>query len=85
MPMDIDSRRIPANPAKREGEHVHHDFIYLFRLESAAEVRPQRAEVKVVRWMPRQEFAALPAPRFARLDRKLQALHRSPPGEAHRL
>lgn len=73
-PLDIDSHRIPAHPAKGEGEHVHHDFIYLFRLDSSAEIRPQWAEVKGVRWMPRSEFAALPEPRFARLARKLQAL-----------
>lgn len=73
-PFDIDSHAIPANPAKAEAGHVHHDFIYLFRADSRAALRPQLAEVSGARWMPRAEFAALPEPRFARLDGKLQAL-----------
>ena len=78
-PLDIDSHRIPANPAKGEGEHVHHDFIFLFRLDARAELSPQWAEVKGVRWMPRSEFAALPEPRFARLAAKLRALRPASP------
>lgn len=77
-PLDIDSHRIPANVARGEGEHVHHDFIFLFRLDARAALSPQWAEVKGARWMPRREFAALPEPRFARLARKLQALRPGP-------
>lgn len=74
LPFDIDTHRIPANPAKGEGEHVHHDFIYLFAADAAGEVRPQWAEVSGSQWMPRPDFAALPEARFARLGAKLLAL-----------
>ncbi|HEX8226450.1 MAG TPA: NUDIX domain-containing protein [Candidatus Saccharimonadales bacterium] len=30
VPLDIDSHDIPANPAKQEPAHVHHDFRYTF-------------------------------------------------------
>lgn len=30
LPIDIDSHQIPANQEKKEGEHLHHDFQYVF-------------------------------------------------------
>ena len=77
LPFDVESHAIRANPAKGEGEHVHHDFIYLFAADSTQPVQPQWAEVKGVRWMPREDFAALPNPRFARMSEKLVALRAS--------
>jgi 8-oxo-dGTP pyrophosphatase MutT (NUDIX family) len=73
LPLDIDTHAIPANPAKAEGAHVHHDFIYLFHTTAPAALQPQWAEVKAVRWMPLAELAALPEARFARLAAKLAA------------
>lgn len=73
-PLDIDSHRIPARPARGEGEHVHHDFIYLFGASSSAALQPQLQEVDGARRLPREMFAALPEPRFARLAAKLRAL-----------
>lgn len=73
LPLDIDTHAIPANPAKAEGAHVHHDFIYLFHTVAPAALQPQWAEVKAVRWMPLAELAALPEARFARLAAKLEA------------
>ncbi|MBV8037150.1 NUDIX domain-containing protein [Roseateles sp.] len=72
-PLDIDTHPIPRNPRKHEGEHVHHDFIYLYRLSAPVQVRPQWSEVDDVRWMPRDEFGRLPEHRFARLWHKLDA------------
>jgi len=34
LPIDIDSHEIPANPKKNEPKHYHHDFRYLFTVES---------------------------------------------------
>ncbi|WP_186830359.1 NUDIX hydrolase [Mitsuaria sp. TWR114] len=74
LPFDVESHAIRANPAKGEGDHVHHDFIYLFAADSTQPVQPELAEVKGVRWMPRAEFATLPSARFARMSEKLLAL-----------
>lgn len=73
-PFDIETHAIRANPAKGEGDHWHHDFIYLFRAASTQALAPQWEEVKGVRWMPRADFAALPSARFARMSEKLLAL-----------
>ena len=35
IPIDIDCHVIPANPAKKEPQHYHHDFRYVFVLEDA--------------------------------------------------
>lgn len=82
LPLDIDSHPIPPRPAKGEGAHVHHDFIYLFTADSRKPLRPDPAEVTQARWVPRAEFAALPEPRFARLAAKWAQL--TAESEAHR-
>ena len=82
LPLDIDSHPIPARPAKGEGAHVHHDFIYLFTADSCSPLRPDPDEVTQARWVPRAEFAALPEPRFARLAAKWAQL--TAESEAHR-
>lgn len=71
-PFDIETHAIRANPAKGEGAHWHHDFIYRFSADSAQPLRPQWAEVKGARWMSLADFAALPSPRFARMAAKLR-------------
>nr|WP_315465157.1 NUDIX hydrolase [uncultured Rhodoferax sp.] len=70
--IDIDSHAIPANPAKGEGAHVHHDFLYLFRGDAAAPLRPQWDEVRGVRWVERETLLSLPSARFGRLVGKLR-------------
>jgi len=37
LPIDIDTHEIPANPTKNEPKHWHHDFRYVFHVESGAE------------------------------------------------
>jgi 8-oxo-dGTP pyrophosphatase MutT (NUDIX family) len=74
MPLDIDSHVIPANPQKGEGEHLHHDFIYLFSAASQQLPQPQLEEVKAVKWLSRRKFAKLSGERFGRLGKKLVAL-----------
>ncbi len=70
--IDIDSHAIPANPAKGEGAHVHHDFLYLFRGDAAAPLNPQWEEVCGVRWVAREDLLSLPSARFGRLASKLR-------------
>lgn len=70
--IDIDSHAIPANPAKGEGAHVHHDFLYLFTGDATAPLSPQWDEVRGVRWVARASLLSLPSARFERLVRKLQ-------------
>jgi 8-oxo-dGTP pyrophosphatase MutT (NUDIX family) len=70
--IDIDSHAIPANPAKGEGAHMHHDFLYLFRGDATAPLSPQWEEVQGVRWVAREALLALPSARFERLVSKLR-------------
>lgn len=74
VPFDIDTHPIAANPKKGEGDHFHHDFIYLFSADSKSSLKPQLSEVKAAKWISREEFAALPGARFARLGAKLADL-----------
>ena len=73
-PFDIDTHPIPAQSQKNEGEHLHHDFIYLFSADSTKPLTPQLSEVEVARWIPRTAFGALPGKRFQRLVAKLSRL-----------
>ena len=63
---------IPANPAKDEGAHMHHDFLYLFRGDATAPLSPQWEEVRGVRWVAREALLSLPSARFERLVSKLR-------------
>jgi 8-oxo-dGTP pyrophosphatase MutT (NUDIX family) len=73
-PFDIDTHAIPAQPAKGDGLHLHHDFIYLFVGDSTKPLRPQLSEVREAKWIPRSQFGELPGHRFARLAVKLEAV-----------
>ena len=73
-PFDIETHFIPANPSKAEGDHWHHDFIYLFTADSGAPLSPQWTEVAGVQWMDLRAFESLPIGRFGRIARKLKAL-----------
>lgn len=64
VPIDLDSHLIPANHAKGEGEHNHHDFKYVF-IAAGQELIPQADEVHEAAWVdlgdPRLELALGPA------------------------
>lgn len=70
---DIDTHNIGANPKKGEGEHVHHDFIFLAVVGSAQGLVPQTEEVFDAKWEPVGILNALPGARFKRIVKKLVA------------
>jgi 8-oxo-dGTP pyrophosphatase MutT (NUDIX family) len=74
-PLDIDTHEIGAQPSKNEGDHLHHDFIYLFTGDATKPLVPQRGEVSKAKWLSRAEFRALPGYRFPRLVRKLEMVY----------
>lgn len=49
IPIDIDSHPIPANEAKHEPAHIHHDFRYVF-LADSTEVTHDITEVDAAKW-----------------------------------
>jgi len=71
LPLDIDTHPIPAQPAKNEGPHFHHDFTYLATASSLLPLKAQEEEVNGVEWVARAELARSPLTRVRRLGRKL--------------
>lgn len=69
--IDIDTHPIPANPAKGEGAHVHHDFMFLVQAGYGQEPVPQLAEVSSAAWAPLADIKALDTPRFNRVLAKV--------------
>ncbi len=51
-PMDIETHAMGANPAKGEGAHVHHDFVYLMVAQGNFAPTALLTEVKAARWVP---------------------------------
>jgi len=49
VPLDIDTHHIPANNAKKELEHWHHDFRYVFIAKDMTFTH-QAAEVSSAKW-----------------------------------
>ncbi len=49
-PLNIDSHHVAARPEKREGEHVHHDFIYVL-VSPRTDVTLQKSEVAQYKWV----------------------------------
>jgi 8-oxo-dGTP pyrophosphatase MutT (NUDIX family) len=66
--LDVDSHDIPPNPAKGEGAHVHHDFMYLLQAPEGAELTAQIVEVHAARWAPVQEL-------LDSADRRVRLVH----------
>jgi 8-oxo-dGTP pyrophosphatase MutT (NUDIX family) len=58
IPLDVDTHPIPANPAKGEGAHLHHDFAYLLVAGDTFGLIPQEEEVGGVQWTPIGQYAA---------------------------
>lgn len=65
VPFDVHTHSIPARPAKNEGPHQHHDFLYLAIAPANAPLKPQVEEVDGVRWVPLAELSTLPGKRLA--------------------
>jgi len=70
-PFDIDTHDIPANLAKCEGDHLHHDYVYLVTADSTKPLIPQEEEVNDAKWEPVSILWSLPGERFKRICRKL--------------
>lgn len=74
LALDVDTHFIPARPSKDEGEHWHHDFLYL---GVALDIHPlvhQEEEVLDAAWIPLEEAAVMDDPRTQRVIKKAQRL-----------
>lgn len=60
LPFDVDTHDIPANAAKSEGEHRHHDFQYIYRLDHkiARPIVLQEDEVAKYKWVTLEQLAS---------------------------
>lgn len=75
LPVDIDSHVIPANALKGEGEHLHHDFQYIYLMQSDEPLKLDLSEVQSTRFAPLSELAAGSfGKRLARVAEKLLLL-----------
>lgn len=75
LALDLDSHAIPANPAKDEPEHIHHDFLYLgvaTEFIPADQLKAQLIEVDDVAWKTLDEAAAMPDERVRRAVQKVR-------------
>lgn len=72
--LDIDTHAIPARPERDEGEHVHHDFMYLAQAPMKAELVAQAEEVRGAKWVAREDLTALGNSRLTRIAAKLEKL-----------
>jgi 8-oxo-dGTP pyrophosphatase MutT (NUDIX family) len=52
LPVDIDTHPIPANPARGEPAHDHHDFRFAFSADPGAMLNPDDGEVSAAQWVP---------------------------------
>lgn len=76
VPIDIDSHAIPANTAKNEPPHLHHDFQYIMVLTGEFDLKLQADEVSGFRWVPAEDFRSGDfGQRLARTIDKMQALN----------
>jgi 8-oxo-dGTP pyrophosphatase MutT (NUDIX family) len=70
LPVDIDSHRIPARPARDEPEHWHHDIRYVVRAQEGSAIRPDLSEVQGAEWRELSSLEGI-APQALRNMRKL--------------
>ena len=82
--LDIDTHAIAARPAKGEGAHRHHDFLFAAVATRPFTPQPQLEEVDGVEWMPIADFLAIPGQRMRHLVPKLRALLDPAPAAAPR-
>jgi 8-oxo-dGTP pyrophosphatase MutT (NUDIX family) len=71
--LDIDTHAIPARPEKGEGEHRHHDLMYLEVTDEEFEPVIQEKEVRGARWMRLDRMLAEPG-RMSRLASRILSL-----------
>jgi 8-oxo-dGTP pyrophosphatase MutT (NUDIX family) len=64
FPINIDSHDIPANPAKNEGAHRHHDLLFLGEANDAQKPVAQEEEVTGVQWVTFDQLLGLGDPRM---------------------
>lgn len=83
-PLDVDTHAIAARPAKGEGAHRHHDFLFAVVATRPFEPRPQLEEVDGVQWLRIEDFLAIPGPRMRHLVPKLRPLLDPAPAAASR-
>lgn len=82
--LNIDTHAIAARPAKGEGAHRHHDFLFAVVATRPFAPQPQLEEVDGVEWMPIADFLAIPGRRMQHLVPKLRALLDPAPAAAPR-
>lgn len=76
LPFDVDTHDIPANAAKSEGEHRHHDFQYIYQLDqqNAQPIVLQEDEVAKYKWVTLGQLASGDyGRRLSRVATKLRA------------
>lgn len=74
IPLDIDTHFIPANPARGEESHYHHDFLYVLvadRSERAA-INIKRDELISFKFVELAELIKSREPKLARVASKLR-------------
>ena len=74
LPIDIDTHPIPANLAKNEGPHVHHDFRFLAIAPDTLPLVAELSEVSEVQWAPIVALRDSPDERVRALHTKLSRL-----------
>ena len=73
IPFDLDSHYIPANPAKFEDQHYHHDVRFLFRYRGSRDIAINQSESRNFRWV---DFGELSQDKtFAMLVEKIGRLN----------
>lgn len=71
VPLDIDSHSVPPRPDKREGAHVHHDFLFLAVAPIKADLKAQLSEVRAAAWTPVSDLEKSSDKRVFLLHQKL--------------
>lgn len=74
FPIDFDSHPIPANKSKNEGDHRHHDMLFLGEASRDSAPIAQLEEVSGVEWVPVSRIEQMPNPRFNRVVKMLKRL-----------
>lgn len=80
IPIDIDSHEVPARPAKGEGAHVHHDFLFLATAPVGVKLQAQLSEVHDVAWVAVEELRKSSDRRVRLLHQKLLSISAKPTG-----
>lgn len=73
IPLDIDTHFIPANPARGEDSHYHHDFLYVLVADQPgrAPVKIKRDELISFKFVELAELIKSQEPKLARVASKL--------------